>query len=93
MQGICRKPKGSVYHVVVMEYIRYGDLVTATHFLESMKELIELHHQPIGLEISTIHELIRAWKNSDYIDRDSFIQQLQQEFLANTNGRPPVALR
>jgi pentatricopeptide repeat protein len=81
INGRTKKPKGLIYQKVVQEYIRYGDLETATNFVTSMKELIESHRKPIGLDIGTVKELIQAWKDSSYIDRDAAIERLENDFF------------
>jgi pentatricopeptide repeat protein len=86
VNGTSKKPKGIIYQNVVSEYIRYGDLETATNFLLSMKELIETHRKPIGLDIGTVNELIKAWKDSNYLEKDKHISQIENDFFPRNNA-------
>lgn len=84
IKGITRKPKGVMFQEVVRGYIRDGNLVEATIFLSHMKDVIEMHHKPVGLDISTVHELIQAWHDSDFFhtEREENIQKLKKSFFA-----------
>jgi pentatricopeptide repeat protein len=83
LYGRVKKPKGVVYRMIVREYIRYGDLMAATNFLLDLKEIMETHRKAIGLDISTVGEVIRAWEVSSYLyeDKEESIQKLKQKYF------------
>jgi pentatricopeptide repeat protein len=78
-----RKPRGFMFHRLVTECIRYGDLQVATRCLLGMKELMDLHQRYFGLDLSTVQELIRAWGRSGYPDTVEHVQKLDLAFFSN----------
>ena len=80
------KPLPFTFHLVATAWIKSGDLVKATMFLDKMQELHETNRIPIGPDLGTYNTLLSCWGGSRHPKKTLYATKIQSKIAALHNG-------
>ena len=76
------KPLPFAFHLVATAWIRTGELVKATLFLDKMQELYESKRIPIGPSLGTYNTLLSCWGASRHPKKTMYATKLESKIAA-----------